>query len=266
MIEKRIVAYIDLLGITKRINPLMSQDAFKAEKEIISIETLLRTFKQDVDRTRNLGTEIKMFSDNVCLSEQYDPSDGFAADNIFSLCFNIMVNQYDLFIEGYPMRGGIAVGHYYSSDITILGDALTDAYRVESQDAIVPRVVAHRTFWKAYSEIKSALGEQKVNPIKEMFLKDVDGRYFIDYLDCWVDLECSKEEFFIGHKDAIIQRVKENIGDKMVLKKLRWVADYHNRKVSDLFDKDKADYGIKTSLFFQSRARDPVSKVRKSIE
>ena len=265
MIEKRIVAYIDLLGITKRINPLMAQNVVKAQKEIISIETLLRGLKQDVDRTRDLGAEVKMFSDNVCLSEQYDPSDRFAADNIFSLCFNIRLNQYDLFIKGYLLRGGVAVGYYYSSDITILGDALTNASLVEEK-AIVPRVVAHRTFWKAYNEIKSLFGEQKVSPIKEMFLKDADGRYFIDYLDCWVDLECSKKEFFIEHKDAIIQRVKENIGDKKVLKKLRWVADYHNRKVSDLFDKDKATYGIKTSLFSPPRVRNPVSKVRKRIE
>lgn len=130
MIEKRIVAYIDLLGITNLINPLLSRNAAKAEKEIISIETILRTFIQDTNRTRDLGTEIKMFSDNVCISEQYNSSDKFAADNIFSLCFNIMVNQYDLFIKGYPLRGGIAIGYYYSSDITILGDALTNAYQV----------------------------------------------------------------------------------------------------------------------------------------
>jgi hypothetical protein len=126
--------------------------------------------------------------------------------------------------------------------------------------------VAHGTFWKAYKEINSLFGKQKVSPLKEMFLKDADGRYFIDYLDCWVDLKSSKEEFFIEHKDAIIQRVKENIGDKKVLKKLRWVANYHNRKVSDLFDKDKATYGIKISLFSPPRVRNPVSKIRKRIK
>ena len=94
-----------------------------------------------------------------------------------------------------------------------------------------------------------------------MFLRDGDGKYFIDYLNCWGDLKCSKEEFFIEHKDALIQRVKECRGDMEDLEKLRWVADYHNRKIFDLFGKDKAAYRIKTSLIFPTRVKNAILKI-----
>jgi len=257
MIEERTVAYLDLLGFKRFVN-LTSADDPILEERIGIIEKILTTFRQDAKRTSNLGTEIKIFSDNICISERYIERDKSVADNIFYLCHLLMLNQFQLVMSGHLIRGGIAIGYYYSSDITILGKALQDAHQTESEISVTPRIVAHVSFWEALAKIERLHGEQSVETIRTMFLKDVDGNYFIDYLESWQDLDASMEEVFIDHKNVIMDKIKAHLGDSKVLGKLRWIANYHNRKVSENFESQKKDYKILISSCSKTAKRQQI--------
>ena len=86
---------------------------------------------------------------------------------------------FDLLSAGIITRGGITVGSLIHDDAKVLGTALIEATTIE-RSADKPRVLASDGVLEdaAQSEL-TADGTQKAS---SLFRKDVDGRFFLDYL------------------------------------------------------------------------------------
>jgi hypothetical protein len=72
---------------------------------------------------------------------------------------------------GFLLRGGAAIGRLYHAQGVVFGEALVEAFRIESQTSIYPRVVLSPSITSRPGWI-----EQQTD-----IVKDSDGLYHVDY-------------------------------------------------------------------------------------
>src|SRR5438105_1445070 len=70
---------------------------------------------------------------------------------------------------GMLVRGGVTIGKLYHSGGVVFGEALVDAYRLESRVAIYPRIAVSS---RIYSHL----------PNRERIAQDTDGIWYLKYL------------------------------------------------------------------------------------
>lgn len=108
-------------------------------------------------------------------------------------------------------RGGITIGKLYidSDSSYVWGKALVDAHDLEAKYAKYPRVI-----------IDSNMKIENL-PVNSRIVKDLDNRYFVDYVSAikktqqdWID------------KNIAMIHATENIEDKRVLEKYHWFLQY----------------------------------------
>jgi len=147
--EPRIICFIDILGFSDFIN--------RYEVDITS------TFLQDIQESfalarehlldnRNIYNreaiehlEYQTFSDNICISIPY-----FDNENDFLSNFNILsvyVRGLQMFMmsKGFFIRGGISIGSYYADENIIFSHGLINAYKLEREKAVYPRVLVDKS-------------------------------------------------------------------------------------------------------------------------
>ena len=121
--------------------------------------------------------------------------------------------------QGFLCRGGVAVNKHYNLSSFVFSPALIEAYRVESEKAIYPRVVISEDV------IDLVFPEKNYPPT---ICKEYDGLYFINFL----------HDESISTIEHIISRIVTScLGSKnhSVIQKGIWLANY-------------SDYVLNTSL------------------
>ena len=155
--------------------------------------------------------------------------------------------QRQLSDSGIFIRGSLCYGSLIKEDDFVLGSGLIKAYKLESNDAIYPRIIIDESFSAKVDTDILARYATKFN----------DDLLFVDYLKLAVDGLYKSEvaPFFINHRLAIKNNLfyttyitnftpqdnARNIQEK-ILKKLEWLRDYFNhflRNTSIGFIKDQ---------------------------
>ena len=170
---------------------------------------------------------IKMFSDNVVLCRRvYNPEShiydvpGAAKKVVLAAS---MFQYFILDTMGALVRGGFTVGELYIDNMMVWGQALVEAYRLESERALYPRIVVDPDF--AGTESAALLVEQGY------FAIDNDGSSYLDY----ISLVCSACK--IKERESLLDRfwqknlaeLEDHAGSTAVLPKLIWHRDYLER-------------------------------------
>jgi len=180
--NQRIVAYIDILGFRTQIQLLNKKSTFskKLFQALCTLENFRLTHDGQLKPDDNFDSlqRVSTFSDNIVLSR---PVDSHAP--IWNILFWLIYLVNEMLSIGVVLRGGISVGQLYHETNIILGEGLVNAYELESQVAIYPRIVIDD---KVIKLIKKDLKNQK-DLLKhyQMYIKrDFDGVYFLDHLAC----------------------------------------------------------------------------------
>ena len=171
--------------------------SFNIFKELVLKNPKLTTLSPDEQ------TELKKIANDICtlrffsdLAVFYIP---FDAKNELSTCFNIAAMLYACtgasitkFKAGNFFRGGIEIGAGKElSDGEIYGPALNDAYKLEKNVAIYPRIVIGKKLTDfIQSEFRASDTGEYLNGVlariddfcKKMIYQDDDGEFTIDYL------------------------------------------------------------------------------------
>ncbi|MDN0075626.1 hypothetical protein QU481_12055 [Crenobacter sp. SG2303] len=117
--------------------------------------------------------EVTAFSDNIAVSVRLEQGN----DLLELLHFSCYLT-WKLLAKGVLSRGGIALGELYHKGSIIYGPALLEAYQLESQVAIYPRiVVAHGAAEKA-RELSGRVDPSET-PIIALLKEDSDGWKFV---------------------------------------------------------------------------------------
>jgi hypothetical protein len=171
--QKKIIAYIDLLGFKSFINFTDKTANYKEIKidYVNNLFDLLKEFTENKAYSNTKSRVVTQFSDLIVISFEADDFESFYDEfrDIQLLCVNC-INC------GFLIRGSIVYGDIVHNENIIFGPGLVSAYESEKTIAKFPRIIIDRVIIKDFKDIK--LGHFDIAEITSI---DEDGFYFIDY-------------------------------------------------------------------------------------
>ena len=107
-----------------------------------------------------------------------------AESGVFDALLSILSVQIGLVIRGILCRGAVAQGKLIHTPTLLFGPAMVDAYLLESQAALYPRVILDESIIKAGTQAHARhhLPRHEQDSIMSMLRKDTDGMYYINYV------------------------------------------------------------------------------------
>lgn len=208
-LKQYIVAFIDLLGFSS----MVAHDCETPNGEQKFIESLydchMETRRLKVDHP---DLQLIQFSDSVVFALPY------SIDNYISIVSMISDYQYNLLKKGILCRGGVSYGKHFFTEDFLFSNGMIEAYRLESQVALSPRVVISNDL---YELVKPKLEAQGASvPL----LFEQDGLRFIHYLT-----ERDSSETW----EAISTVVPSELSTSSSIRsKQIWLIDYYNYSFS----------------------------------
>lgn len=192
---------------------------------------------------------LKAFTDNIVIGipiwSDAEGELGDAFDKVARFQLN-MTNR------GFFVRGAISVGDAYIDEIAVVGDALLEAYRGESELARDPRVIVSESAKPLLKDHLSYYGSRAHAPQVRYLLQDSDGQWFVNYLNeilCAVDEVGPFYEELLVHKEATELNLRKYRDRPNIFSKYAWVAGYHNY-FCDLYpDHSFGEYRIDVETF-----------------
>ena len=214
-VTPHIVVYIDFLGTGDKIQKENGEPALNEIYEIY--HSALRYKQRKKTELDFQKLKVKVFSDNILIAIPSPAiNDLTSLQTILSFAASI---QLKAFIEyNWLIRGGVSYGYLYLDEVFVWGDALLDAYRIESTVAKYPRIVIS-------GDIISELDDENINRLNICY-DDSDGCYFLSYM------EHSNMIKFEGELDSLNERcqnlIKKYSSEPEILPKYIWLRDYHH--------------------------------------
>lgn len=167
--EDKVIAFLDLLGITNQIKVSAKDD--QDESELIrKMKDIKATFARFFD---GIGSMQALYvSDSLICSCDMEHLT-LAMENLATFQWTVLTEFHTL------LRGAVEYGKVYVDEegTQIIGPAYLDAYNRQEHDAIFPRVIIGETI---LTNIKK---DKTYESIKDKISKSEDGESFIDYLE-----------------------------------------------------------------------------------
>lgn len=186
-------AFLDILGFRSKV--IESQDSSVEIGTLIESLKLCGAFPSGANKTvdssgehRKIKVRSRFFSDTVVFFMQENPRD------IAQLFFIIPYLQDQLWEAGICLRGAITIGDMYwpaddylhDHNITV-GPAMIEAYKMENEIAIYPRIIVSRSLY-------SYIDQKKIqsypfgfnNELKDLIHQEEDGVFILDLLSPYV--------------------------------------------------------------------------------
>lgn len=197
---------------------------------------------------------LKAFTDNIVISW---PVHDDAETEFGSAFFKLASFQFNMVTDGFFIRGALSVGDAYVDEVAVFGRALSEAHIGETTLARDPRIILTSSAVEVAKTHLNYYGNPRHAPHVREVLRDSDGQWFLNYLDCVLIAEDEHGPFydeFLKHKMVVEDKLKEHIGNPPVWSKYAWVAGYHNY-FCDLHSRHfTAEHKINVDLFRASPA------------
>ena len=215
--QKYMVGYLDLLGTKDKIdngqNNYLNRihDCFMLAKIMVDYHS----------NCENLFLKYKIFSDNIIIAQPIKDS---MSNNSPVIAFNricalVSSVQRVFLCNDIFLRGGIVCDELYIDDVLVWGKALTDAYYIENNIAIYPRIVISKDLIELDPIVNIGNKMRSANNI----IQDFDGEFFIDYLNYPDDNEIQK---LIQISNSNIEKHLAEETDARILQKIYWQKNY----------------------------------------
>lgn len=237
--EKRIVAYIDLLGTEEFVK--------RRDPKIIDIVNKFASYAKDPTFKED-NLEVTVFSDHIAISFPVVSSNKINLENLSTTIFNILYECCAYaFLKELLLRGSVAIGDLYHKDQVIVGQALVDAYYLESEHADSPRIILseellelinRHTYFKEDGTI-----EEEIVPYRYPSMLSIKSDYMdpYSYLD-WLEWYRGKNVTTVSNNqdeyewtEKIKHIIKKNLhaleNNSGPLEKWKWMATYFNGQV-----------------------------------
>lgn len=221
-------AFLDVLGFSERIRAsYKNKTANELLRQFHSIfNTRISQLKSDVNESL---LYFKSFSDNVLLAHPRSSSD--MEGEFGFILWSISEYQFEMALQGFFIRGGLSVGNLFVDDNSVYGEALIDAYELESKVAVNPIVVLCDNTMKLVDLHLGYYGGEYAPQIRHVLVNG-DGRYFINYLsECLLETDYGEElnaKSLGKHKEQIELALSLYAEQPAVFAKFSWLSAYHN--------------------------------------
>lgn len=222
-VHRHVVAFIDILGSSKAI---LKDSQSSLEIMYSTYEESLNDFKKIFD-DKTIKPKVKIFSDNIVVAVSCPK--GLEEPAFLAVEMMSAVIQVNFLKKKYLTRGGITIGDYFCDELMVWGNALVNAYNLESNIAFYPRVVIDPSL---IGELKLA-DEKKKSNCKKWIRQDKDSFFYIDYLN-----NCLQNAWMLclGMLETSDKEVGKALNDVKVCQKWLWLKCYLAEKLPDVLD------------------------------
>lgn len=223
--QYRIVAFLDVLGFKSMLYEFEKEaleNGKEDDKKLVSQKAtdFVNVFKEVTNLMDKFDCNYYLFSDNICLTVDPYHDKSLIVDILFTIS-----NLFRKFSQmGYFLRGGIDYGLMLDEKSIAMGVPLANAYIMESERAIFPRVIMSKRFIK-FIDNKSFDGHSQFN-IQNFIKKSCE----INYLNLFYNVikTDDKVTFFKQYKQVIEDHLSFNSGKENIFMKYKWIAKEYN--------------------------------------
>jgi hypothetical protein len=152
--EEQFTAFIDFLGFSEVSNSADDTTRLKLLNLLLSLSSLrgefdLQSVVEETGKRSQIKPAISTFSDHIVISFPLEPVIKEMDANEHVAAFVIMMQFNRLLTNiaaaalriGFLIRGGATIGKLYHSRGVVFGDAMVEAFNIESRTSVYPRVV-----------------------------------------------------------------------------------------------------------------------------
>lgn len=237
--EKRVIAFLDILGFKNLISETNNKKTFNLVKTSLEYIAGVRDehYHGLFSEYKSIDKEISVFSDSIVISYSQNVRGGlfYILMDLVYIC--IYLNQNGIFV-----RGGITFGELYHKNHICFGPAMVAAYLLEEEKAIYPRIIVDN---KAFEFGINTPGyantpKQECEYLDTLLMKGDDGNFYLDYLSQAQEMD-NPDYYIIVLLDIqkhIISNLKHTKEDKHIFCKYKWFKEYYNRTVKGLYKKE----------------------------
>jgi hypothetical protein len=232
-LRQSIVAFIDVLGFSEfsTSSPTLEDSQRVLDKIAAAIDDSRHFVRQTIpDGERALGHRwtTKFFSDNLAFGYPFDDETLDRASTAWFIIRSAQRYQLKMTLNGFFVRGALTSGPVCLTDEIIFGSALIDCYQLESKASIVPRIVLSEPLQKLVMDSHLANSAGRSDPSTgQAICRDVDGWWFVNYLNAAQDSRGIQWELIEQHKASILESLSHTTRHD-VLPKYGWACRYHN--------------------------------------
>ncbi|MGC9986314.1 MAG: hypothetical protein ABSF35_22175 [Polyangia bacterium] len=240
--EMGVVTFIDVLGFRVLVKN-------RPPSEIKRIQELFlwfgkpRHLADDDEFDPKHSIRVISFSDSIV---RFLPAEALSA--VFQETCNLLHAQGELVNQGVLIRGGMTCGKVLFDNEGAFGPGFIEAYDIEKDFAIYPRIAVSPGLLKAVLEgspefVCEHEPQSEAGWIRKMLQRGDDGVWFIDYLGAFRDElndPATYPNYLRSHRDIILKLADqlETHGPALssLALKANWLARYHNRTVARVKD------------------------------
>ena len=190
------------------------------------------------------------FSDLIVIGEKIPDTSQDAESELGQILSSVMIHQTNMALEGFFVRGGLAIGELHLSPQMCFGKALIKAHRLE-QEADFPRIIISNGVDALMQHHLTHYSDPGRAPHAMDFVRDEDSRVFVNYLQASNLGDYTDNVLLKKHKEIIEQRLAEFKGNDRIRPKYEWLRDYHNFFCSNFywgFDMDEVEHELVTTV------------------
>jgi hypothetical protein len=231
-LRNSIVAFFDILGFShiSTVCKTLEDSQRVLDKIVAAIEDSREFVRQSFAIDKNAKGNpwvIKFFSDNLSLGYPFDDNFADQASKAWFIIRCAQRYQLQMTMNGFFLRGGLTQGPICLTDEIIFGSALIESYLLESKASIVPRVVLAEPLQQVVAKSLHADNRQFVPAADQAICRDVDGWWFVNYLEAARNAYGVEWESIERHKASILNSLSQTTRHD-VLPKFGWACRYHN--------------------------------------
>ncbi|MCE9555458.1 MAG: hypothetical protein K8T91_19090 [Planctomycetes bacterium] len=208
-LRSSVVAFFDLLGYSQASTSCATDEDSQhlLDRIVASIDDsrdfVRRSFAENPLGQANRWA-IKFFSDNLAFGYPFDEQ---VADRAAIAWFIIRcAQQYQLrmTLNGFFLRGAITQGPLCLTDEIIFGSSLVECYQLESKASIVPRVLLAEPLQALVTDTNGDHSRGGSLDAHDAICRDVDGWWFVNYLQAAQNASGIQWEYIQMHKASIL--------------------------------------------------------------
>lgn len=242
----RAVAFLDVLGFQSKLkefedeaieyhNNFTDDDGLEdSEEEDINNSRIfysqkasdfIETFNSAISKLDQDKFSYYLFSDNICITaKNLNTND---EKSLVELLLVISELYFEFVQRGYFLRGGIDYGLFIDKSAIALGVPLATAYKMETTQAVFPRIVLSKNFIKQF-EVYPSEGVQEFTSIFTSSL--IKSSCEIQYLNVFNHIFKveDKEHFFERYNQNITENLTKSQFSENIFLKYRWLAGEFN--------------------------------------
>jgi hypothetical protein len=222
-----IAAFVDELGFSVRVKNLSNEDL----RRDIGIYDDARARLSNPLVLHDEELRVLFFSDNVGLAKPVGAD--YPANDLLGVLLLLADYQLNMTLNDRFVRGGVTRGDLYADNSWITGDALVQAYELESKTAVYPRVLidegCQALAMDDFAPHDPLFFLNRLSDAQNLLLRDGD-RVILSYLgllllDEYIDLPV--DAALAAHRRQIMSNLSQDRG-RHINEKYEWVAAYHD--------------------------------------